>query len=86
MRTAILFAALLIHPPVITLSSLSRIQEICGGEFEACTRFVAYRLTATCSGTRLEASIEYAPHIFLHDPRKITHEQLHIDDVRRFAA
>lgn len=82
---AILLAAMVIvQPPVVKLVSLQRVRDTCG-QFEACTVFVSYRLSAHCSTEKVEAAVTFQPMIFLHDLHALTHEQLHIKDIREFA-
>ena len=77
-----------VQPVVVKLVSLDRVHGACGSEreFDACTRFVAYGLDATCD-TRgaLTASITFRPMIFLYNIQQLTHEKVHIEDIRRFA-
>ena len=61
---------------------------VCGEdhEFAACTLFIAYTLDAHCQSQRLEASVTFRPMILLHDGKALSHEYLHIDDFRDYAA
>ena len=73
---------------VIRFVPLQHLHELCSadGDFDACTRFVAYRLEAHCDSSNLQASITFTPLIFLYNIRQLPHEELHIDDIRRFAS
>ena len=76
------------EPAVVKLMSLDRLHDTCASEreFDACTRFVAYRLDASCdSHGALRASVTFRPMIFLYNVQELTHEKLHIEDIRRFA-
>ena len=86
---ALLFAAMVIvQTPVVKLVSLDRMHSVCGEshDFEACTVFVSYRLDAQCQSQKIEASVTFRPMILLHDGKAISHEYLHIDDFREYAA
>ena len=86
---AFLFAAMVIvQTPVVKLVSLDRMHSVCGEdhEFAACTLFIAYTLDAHCQSQRLEASVTFRPMILLHDGKALSHEYLHIDDFRDYAA
>ena len=76
------------QPAVIRFVPLQRLHELCSGEvdFDACTRFVAYRLEAHCESRNIHASVTFTPLIFLYNIRQLPHEGLHIDDIRRFAS
>ena len=77
-----------VQPAVIRFVPLQRLHELCSAEadFDACTRFVAYRLEARCESTNIRASVTFTPLIFLYNIRQLPHEGLHIDDIRRFAS
>jgi hypothetical protein len=77
-----------VGPAVIRFVPLQRLHELCSADadFDACTRFVAYRLQARCESTTIRASITFTPLIFLYNIRQLPHEGLHIDDIRRFAS
>jgi hypothetical protein len=88
----ILLQAVIVQPPATTIvSSLQRLHEICGpGSFDACTRFVGYKLDVQCV-TRdgvpaMNASVTFRPMIFVYNIRKMPHEMLHVDDVRHFSS
>jgi hypothetical protein len=81
-------AGVLVEPVVVKLVSLDRVRAVCGTgrELDACTRFVAYRLDASCDPHgALRASVAFRPMIFLYNVQELTHEKLHIEDIRRFA-
>jgi len=81
-------AAVVVQPVVVKLVPLNRVHDACGSdrEFDACTRFVAYELDASCdSHGALRASATFRPMIFLYNIQQLTHEKLHIEDIRRFA-
>ena len=94
LHCAAAFAAeTVVQPPTAVLvSTLEKLHALCGpdGEFDACTRFVAYRLQATClpqgASASINASVTFKPLIYLYNIRQLPHEQLHIDDIRGFAA
>jgi hypothetical protein len=73
---------------VVKLVSLERVHDACGSarEFDACTRFVAYRLDVTCASRKMEAVVTFRPIIFLYNIQQLSHEQCHIEDIRKFAA
>jgi hypothetical protein len=81
-----------VQRPMVSLVPLSIVHGVCGadGEYDACTRFVDYSLDARCTTrdgiARTEASVAFRPWILLHNVHELSHEQLHIDDLRRFAA
>jgi hypothetical protein len=61
--------------------------QMCGrGTYDACTKFVGYKLRLNCSmnGTswNIDGSAEFTPMILLMNPERLQHEQRHIDDVR----
>ena len=88
----ILLQAVIVQPPATTLvSSLHNLHEICGpGPFDACTRFVAYKLDVQCvtrdGAPAMNASVTIRPMIFLYNIRQLPHEMLHVEDVRRFSS
>lgn len=78
-------AAPLIH----VVNNAQRLRDVCpaDGEFDACTRFVAYRLTASCSLRTngewgIDAAATFTPWIVAWHLASIPHEQLHIRDIR----
>lgn len=76
---------------VRVVSTLEQVHERCGtGNFDACAKFIAFRLEARCS-TRgaswsMEASATFRPWITLYNIRKLPHEHEHIADVRESVA
>lgn len=88
----ILLQAVIVQPPSTTLvASLHNLHEICGpGAFDACTRFVAYKLDVQCvtreGAPAMNASVTFRPMIFLQNIRQLPHEMLHVEDVRHFAS
>jgi hypothetical protein len=87
MNAILLAAIVIVQTPTIRLVPLQTVHNACGaaGEYDACTRFVAYRLDAVCTGGRVRATVTFRPLIFLYDIHQMTHEKLHIEDIRRFA-
>lgn len=81
-------AGVFVQPAMVLSVPLGRVHSACGdeGDFDACTQFVAYRLDARCDGPRLHASVTFRPVIFLHNADRLTHERMHIDDIRTYAA
>ena len=57
------------------------------GDFDACTRFIAFHLQATCvrggDSWNIRASATFTPWILLRNVRKLAHEEDHIGDVGR---
>jgi hypothetical protein len=83
--------AVVVQPPMIrVVQNEQLLHDVCGpdGEFDACTRFVAFRLRANCTSTgdrwSVEAFATFRPWIRLWHMASLAHEQLHIDDIRRF--
>lgn len=86
---ALLFAAMVIvQSPVVKLVSLDRMYSACGHDHElnACTLFISYTLKAQCQSQKIDASVTFQPMIILHDGKSLSHEYLHIDDFREYAA
>jgi hypothetical protein len=83
----------IVAPPLMNVvNNAHRLHDVCpsDGDFDACTRFVAFRLTASCSPRRegewaIEASAAFRPWIFAWNLASIPHEQLHIADIRESA-
>ena len=81
-------------PLVRFVPTEKQLREWCGhpGDYEACTRFISFRLEATCApageGERWEmrAKATFRPWIFLRGATHLMHEQEHIRDVERFTA
>jgi len=79
-----------IATPLVTLApSDARLHEWCAaeGKFDACTRFVGFRLDAGCSydgrAWRMAASATFRPYIVLRNMHSLPHEYLHIGDIRQ---
>lgn len=82
-----------VEPPMMkVVNSAQRLREVCtpDGDFDACTRFVAFRLTASCvphgDQWAIDASATFRPWIFLYNLHSLAHEHLHIDDIRTYTA
>ena len=76
---------------VIEVKTQAELYRMSGKDrINACTRFAAYQLSASCSGSDNEwsmtASARFTPYTFLfrHDER--LHEKLHVRDVQESAA
>ena len=88
----ILLQAVIVQPPSTTIvSSLQRLHDICGpGSFDACTRFVGYKLDVQCvtrnGAPAMNASVTFRPMIFLYNIRQLPHEMLHVEDLRHFSS
>ena len=67
--------------------SLDRVHNACGSdrEFDACTLFVAYKLEANCFYRKIDVSVTFRPMIFLNNIQQLSHEWLHIEDIRSYA-
>lgn len=87
MHAIVLAAMVIIQAPTVRLLPLQTIHALCGtaGEYDACTRFVAYRLEASCSGRHAVAAATFRPLIFLYNIHELSHEYEHIEDIRAFA-
>jgi len=103
MRRLVLVLSILLHcftarggervsigTPLVTLApSDARLHEWCAaeGKFDACTRFVGFRLDAGCSfdghAWRMAASATFRPYIVLRNMHSLPHEYLHIGDIRQ---
>lgn len=77
------------RPATLLVPTMQHLRDHCGasGDYDACTRFVAYHLDASCapaeeSSWSVRANATYAPWVFLYNVRELTHELEHIDDVR----
>ncbi len=88
MSAFLLAAVVIIQTPTVSLVPLQTIHNACGtaGEYDACTRFVAYRLEATCAAGKATVTATFRPLIFLHNLHRLSHEHEHIEDMRAFAA
>ena len=86
---AILFAAIvMVQTPIVKLVTLPQMHTFCGSaaEFDACSVFVSYHLTARCTDRKIEALATFRPMIFIHNIERLDHEQQHVEDIRTFAA
>jgi hypothetical protein len=79
-------------PILNVVNNATRLREVCpaDGEFDACTRFIAFRLTASCSvrdGRQwsMDASATFTPWIVAWHLSSIPHEHLHIGDIHESA-
>jgi len=87
-----LLSAVIVQTPSVKLVRLETIRDLCrpDGAADACTRFVSYRLEASCvargDGRAIEAAVTFRPIILLANLHELSHEQEHIEDMRRFAA
>lgn len=101
MRTRWLFFLILLHcltaagaevivePQMTTLvPTMQHLRDSCaiGGLYDACTRFVAFRLQATCApendSWRMHATARFRPWVFLRNMHSLPHEQEHVRDVK----
>jgi hypothetical protein len=80
--------SVIVQPPLVKAVSLPWVHTACGdgADFDACTQFVAYRLNASCDGSKIHASVTFRPLIFVYNFQQMTHEWAHIDDVRTYCA
>ncbi|HEX6084481.1 MAG TPA: hypothetical protein VF266_08140 [Thermoanaerobaculia bacterium] len=76
-----------VEQPIMTLAPThERLREWCGadGHYDACTRFVGFRLEASCAPDgRIIATARFRPWIILRNRHSLAHEHDHIADVRR---
>lgn len=86
--TCAVAAEMVVGVPATTLVpavGLLRDRCVIEGSYDACTRFVEYRLEASCvldaEGWRVHASATFTPAIFLYDMHQLAHEHDHIRDV-----
>ena len=83
---------IVLQPMVRLVPTQQHLLEWCGveGNIEACTRFISYRLEASCAPAGAEwglrATATFRPWIFLRNMAQLTHEREHIGDVQRYAA
>jgi hypothetical protein len=79
-------------PMVRLVPTEKHLLEWCGvdGRIEACTRFISFRLEATCAPAgekwTMAAAATFRPWIFLRNMAQLGHEHEHIRDVERMAA
>lgn len=80
------------QPLIRFVPTQQHLREWCGapGDYEACTRFIGFRLEATCApaGGRwtIAAAATFRPWIFVRGAEHLMHEHEHIRDVERFTA
>jgi hypothetical protein len=71
--------------------TMQRLRDSCGasGNYDACTRFVAWKLDASCvpekDGWGIHATASFTPWIVLLNIEKLSHELEHVRDVTRSA-
>ena len=77
-------------PPLVRLvSSPAELRALCAaeGKYDACTRMIGYRLEAACApaGDRwtIDAAASFQPYMFMQKLRFVTHENDHVQDIRR---
>ena len=82
-------AEVIIEPQMTTLSpTMKHLRDTCAadGLYDACTRFVAYRLRASCAPEgdlwRISSSATFRPWVFLRNMHSLAHEQEHVRDIR----
>jgi hypothetical protein len=75
-------------PILNVVNNAQRLRDVCpsDGDFDACTRFVAFRLTASCAVREdgrwsMDASATFRPWIVAWHLTSIAHEHLHIGDI-----
>lgn len=90
---SLVLASIVLLPPKVSVVSVDRLHEACGaqaGYYDACTRFIAYRLNASCLQRGEEfgiaASVTFRPWILLKNLHQLDHEYLHVGDIGRYAA
>ena len=70
--------------------TMQHLRDQCGvtGTYDACTRFVAWKLEASCERDgeqwRIRATAAFTPWIVLYNIRQLSHELEHIKDVRQW--
>lgn len=80
------------HPLIRFVPTQQHLREWCGaaGDYEACTRFISFRLESTCAPVAdrwaMEAVATFRPWIFVRGAEHLMHEHEHIRDVERFTA
>lgn len=85
-------AVLVVKPLMKVVNNVNQLREVCtpDGDFDACTRFVAFRLSAACERVderwTIRANATFRPWIFLYNMKSLSHEQLHIGDIRTYTA
>jgi hypothetical protein len=78
-----------VEPQMTTLApTMQHLRDSCAisGVYDACTRFVAYRLEAVCapegSSWKLHVAAKFRPWVFLRNMHQLAHEQEHVRDIR----
>ena len=75
-------------PMIKVVSNPDLLRGFCSSDadFDACTRFVAFRLQTSCLANddrwSIDASATFRPWIVLYNLHSLAHEWLHIDDIR----
>jgi hypothetical protein len=79
-----------IEKPIVSIAaSAAHLREFCAadGSYDACTRFVAFRLEGACFASgdawRASGTATFRPFIVLRNLRSSSHEMLHVEDVQR---
>ncbi|HEY8164615.1 MAG TPA: hypothetical protein VIF83_03585 [Gemmatimonadaceae bacterium] len=79
-------------PRFVSAGSQAEVQRLCGIDrpIDACTRFIDFALTATCDGAddqwMMSASARILPLVVVLAPDAMTHEYVHISDMRQSAS
>ena len=83
----------IVAPALIrSVPTRQHLREWCGapGDYEACTRFISFRLEATCAPEAdrwtMDAAATFRPWIFVRNAEHLMHEHEHIRDVERLTA
>lgn len=101
MRHPVFVSAILLHsltaaaaevvvqtPKTVLVATVQHLRDDCGaaGSYDACTRFLAYRLEPSCipdqDAWRMTTSATFLPYIVLYNLHSLSHELEHIGDVR----
>jgi hypothetical protein len=78
-----------LEPITSVVANRDRLRELCvvDGRYDACTRFIAFRIDGSCvpdgQKWRIDASASFRPFILLWNLRSLSHEQEHVGDLRR---
>lgn len=83
---------LVASPLIRFVPTEKQLREWCGapGAYEACTRFISFRLEGTCApagegeGWAMSAKATFRPWIFIRGAAHLMHEHEHVRDVERF--
>jgi hypothetical protein len=71
--------------------TMQHLRDLCGvpGSYDACTRFVAWKLEASCERDgdtwRMRATASFTPWIVLYNIHELSHELDHVRDLRTWA-